>query len=107
MATGPAAATTMLEAFGMDVKEIIALKDAAQGSLSSPILSYPGIPPRSIPGRLQGYSQRPRGALDIYFLRAGRATLILLLTPNQPGALATRDDVLTTLLASPVMPGRS
>ena len=38
MGTGNAEATTMREAIGMDLKEIIALREAAWGSLSSPML---------------------------------------------------------------------
>jgi hypothetical protein len=40
MGTGNAEATTMREAIGMDLKEIIALREAAWGSLSSPIFEH-------------------------------------------------------------------
>ena len=108
MATGPAAATTMLEAFGMDVKEVIALKEAAQGSLSSPMLELSrGYLREASPAACKAIRNALMAPWISAFSEAGRATMILLLMPNPSGALATWDDVLTTLPANPVMPGRS
>ena len=102
MGTGNAEATTMREAIGMDLKEIIALREAAWGSLSSPMLE---LSRRNLHEASPAVYEAIRNALIApwfsAFSEAGQAITVSL-ARDQPEALATWDNVLSTVLADPV-----
>jgi hypothetical protein len=93
----------MLEAIGMDLKEIIGLRDAALDSVSSTMLEVSrGYLREASPEACNGIRNALLAPWISAFSEAGRGLMILLLTAEQPRALATWDDLLTTLLANPV-----